>query len=60
MAKRIKEPKFKPIQLNPDIETRQKIEKAAQIEHRFVGPMALEIIRRYFASQESAKDATQS
>jgi hypothetical protein len=49
--------KYKPIQLNPDTTMRTKIEKAANAEHRKLGPMVLEICRRYFSEREAAKDA---
>lgn len=50
-------PYKKPIQFDPDAATRKKIENAAKAENRKVGPMALEIIRRFFANREAGKDA---
>jgi hypothetical protein len=49
---------YRPIQVNADLPLREKIQKLATAEHRFLGPMVLEIVRRYFAAQES-KDAAQ-
>ena len=43
----------KPIQINPDAPTRKKIELAAKAENRKLGPMVLEIVRRYFAAQSA-------
>jgi len=49
--------KFKPIMFVPDDDTRTKVEKLAEKEHRKLGPMALEIVRRFFAGK-SVKDAS--
>jgi hypothetical protein len=50
--------KVKPILISPDIAMRKKIEDAARAEHRKLGPMAMEIIRRYFSQVE--KDAKET
>jgi len=53
--------KYKPIMIVPEDPLRTKIEKLAKAEHRKTGPMAVEIIRRYFASQADGNaDATAS
>ena len=40
--------KYKPISVYPDPALRKKIEGQAQTESRKLGPMILEIIKRYF------------
>jgi hypothetical protein len=52
--------KVKTILISPDLQTRKKIEEAARAEHRKLGPMVMEIIRRYFAGREaeSAKETS--
>jgi len=50
----------KPILIVPDVDIRKKIEDAARAEHRKLGPMAMEIIRRYFSRVENDAKETAS
>lgn len=47
--------KYKPLMIVPEDGLRKKIEEQAKKEHRKMGPMALEIIRRYFAAEKAAQ-----
>lgn len=49
--------KYKPVMIVPEDGLRKKIEDQAKKEHRKIGPMALEIIRRYFIERQAGKDA---
>jgi hypothetical protein len=52
--------KAKAILIVPDVQMRKKIEDAARAEHRKLGPMAMEIIRRYFTQVENDAKETAS
>lgn len=52
--------KVKAILIVPDVAMRKKIEDAARAEHRKLGPMAMEIIRRYFSRVENDAKETAS
>lgn len=47
----------KMIAVYPSIQEYRQIEAAAKKENRKLGPMVLEIVRRYFIEREAAKDA---
>jgi len=52
--------KPKAILISPDVAIRKKIEDLARTEHRKLGPMAMEIIRRYFSQVENDAKETVS
>ena len=52
--------KAKAILIVPDVQMGKKIEDAARAEHRKLGPMAMEIIRRYFSRVENDAKETAS